>query len=353
MQGPALLTTDRQQLKEQLIEAVSQLCRNALQFKSELTVEGLIGITLDRRDVLLVNINETFAPPVDISSSVEATKFPDISNPEVLSKEYFAHDHGSVASPSKRRRCDKWPEDDMHATTTQMRPPSLRIAKRKSSSSESHPVPPLSHTGNESGIYLETGIGAHSSETCPADADIAEYPETSHSLHCNIKLENATESIAHVNSDVETDSVGSHCQQDDVVNSKGYLSSNCRQSLAATAAVVAAAVDDVLSQESDQQCISDSNDHSCMDASSQLVISDVYSVKEETQSDDGSQHSSTLHCGLTANSAPPGQTPRVSQTPDSVTLAEQSSPLQVYYRVSYFVWLRRRDCHPGAGGLTD
>ena len=323
-----MLTTDRQLLKVQLIEAVSQLCTNALQFESELTVEGLIGITLDHRDVLLVNINETFTPPVDISASLD-TKFPDISNADALStdlEEYIAHNTGNAASPSKRKRCGKRPKDGVRATTTQMRPPSLRIAKRKSSSSQSRQVPPVAHTGVESGSCLEADVRPQRSETCPADADIAEYPETLCSLHRNVKMENA-ESIMNVNSDVETDS---QCQRDDSTNTTRYLSPNCRQSIAAVTAVVAAAVDDVglLSEASDQQYISDSNDHSNMDDSSQLVISNVYSVKEETLSDDGSERSSTLHCGLRADSSLPGQT-RVSRTPDSVTLMDQSSPLQV------------------------
>jgi len=59
-----------------------------------------------------------------------------------------------------------------------------------------------------------------------------------------------------------------------------------------------------------------------------VAISDVYSVKEETLSDDGSERSSTMHCGLRADYSLPGQT-RVSRTPDSVTLMDQSSPLQV------------------------
>lgn len=43
-----------------LTEAVTLLCRNSLQYKQQVMVEGLIGITLDERDVLLVSIKETF-----------------------------------------------------------------------------------------------------------------------------------------------------------------------------------------------------------------------------------------------------------------------------------------------------
>ena len=51
---------DRERMKTLLVEAIATLCRNGLHYEEELTVEGLIGITLDKRDVFLVNINESF-----------------------------------------------------------------------------------------------------------------------------------------------------------------------------------------------------------------------------------------------------------------------------------------------------
>ena len=52
-------------MKTLLVEAISTLCRNGLHYVDELTVEGLIGITLDKKDVFLVNVKETFVlnPP--------------------------------------------------------------------------------------------------------------------------------------------------------------------------------------------------------------------------------------------------------------------------------------------------
>ena len=41
-----------------LSEAITMLCRNGLEFSQDITVEGLLGITLDSKDVFLVNINE-------------------------------------------------------------------------------------------------------------------------------------------------------------------------------------------------------------------------------------------------------------------------------------------------------
>ena len=41
-----------------LSEAITMLCRNGLEFSEEFTVEGLLGITLDSKEVFLVNIKE-------------------------------------------------------------------------------------------------------------------------------------------------------------------------------------------------------------------------------------------------------------------------------------------------------
>lgn len=53
------LTMEQQQVRDLLTETVTLLCKNGLQFSHELGIEALIGITLDKEDVFLVNIKET------------------------------------------------------------------------------------------------------------------------------------------------------------------------------------------------------------------------------------------------------------------------------------------------------
>lgn len=53
------LKADQQQVKALLTETIMLLCKNGLHFRSEFCVEGLIGITLDREEVFLINIKET------------------------------------------------------------------------------------------------------------------------------------------------------------------------------------------------------------------------------------------------------------------------------------------------------
>lgn len=50
---------DHQKVKQILIDAISILCKNGLAYRSELCIEGLLGITLDNNEIFLVNIKET------------------------------------------------------------------------------------------------------------------------------------------------------------------------------------------------------------------------------------------------------------------------------------------------------
>ena len=69
----------RDRIQRILTETIITLCNNGLDFSVELCVEGLLGITLDHHDILLVNIKEVVslknqtnnsAVPVDIPDAV-------------------------------------------------------------------------------------------------------------------------------------------------------------------------------------------------------------------------------------------------------------------------------------------
>ena len=49
----------QQQLKEMLSEAITTLCKQCLRYEVDLSVEGLLGITLDDKDIMLINVQET------------------------------------------------------------------------------------------------------------------------------------------------------------------------------------------------------------------------------------------------------------------------------------------------------
>ena len=63
------LKPDQERIRSLLAETITLLCRNGLNFKSEFSVEALIGITLDNADVFLVNIKETVKSPEHLTSN--------------------------------------------------------------------------------------------------------------------------------------------------------------------------------------------------------------------------------------------------------------------------------------------
>ena len=51
---------DQERVRNLLTDTVTLLCKNGLQYQTELRVQGVLGITLDNNDVFIVHINEKF-----------------------------------------------------------------------------------------------------------------------------------------------------------------------------------------------------------------------------------------------------------------------------------------------------
>ena len=62
---------DQERVRNLLMDTVTLLCKNGLQYKKELRVQGLLGITLDDADVFVVHINEKFGDLLDGTISLE------------------------------------------------------------------------------------------------------------------------------------------------------------------------------------------------------------------------------------------------------------------------------------------
>ena len=56
-----LASQNKDQLMAVITEAITEICKTSLQYESGFSVEGLLGITLDQQEVMLVNINELVA----------------------------------------------------------------------------------------------------------------------------------------------------------------------------------------------------------------------------------------------------------------------------------------------------
>ena len=53
-----VLKPDQERVKKMIKETLTLLCKNGLAFDLHFSIEALIGVTLDDKDVFLVNINE-------------------------------------------------------------------------------------------------------------------------------------------------------------------------------------------------------------------------------------------------------------------------------------------------------
>ena len=54
------VSEEHERLVRMLKESISLMCKSSLSYEVELNIEGLLGITLDKKDIFLVNINESF-----------------------------------------------------------------------------------------------------------------------------------------------------------------------------------------------------------------------------------------------------------------------------------------------------
>lgn len=71
---------EQERLKNLLCDTITMLCKNGLSYKSELKVQGLVAVTVDDNDVLIVHLNERiedavggFVIPVDCNSLTDHT----------------------------------------------------------------------------------------------------------------------------------------------------------------------------------------------------------------------------------------------------------------------------------------
>lgn len=111
-----MLTADQLRVKALLTETIMLLCKNGLHFKSEFSIEGLIGITLDGNEIFLVNINETVHHSPEDSSELDASQAAGSNEQSTIRK-----------TPRKRRKSSRTPDRVLPPrpnteTCSQMRP---------------------------------------------------------------------------------------------------------------------------------------------------------------------------------------------------------------------------------------
>ncbi len=76
-----VLREDQAKVKALLTEAITVLCKNGLSYRTEFSVEGLLGITLDNEEVFLININETIRSEFAVALPSTPSRVPDMPSP--------------------------------------------------------------------------------------------------------------------------------------------------------------------------------------------------------------------------------------------------------------------------------
>ena len=185
-----VVNTDQDRIKALLTEAITVLCKNGLGYDSEFTIDGLLGITVDKQDVFLVKINETInkeprrkpspvRPPPHRDSELESGST-DARYPSVSSTPPSDHvSSGPSAGHSFRKR--SWHEPgEFHRTDNGKRRAAL------GRHGEDNPIVIKeeimdSDDANDHDQYIQQTFGL--SEPPPEVAYSAEESDTVHSTH--------------------------------------------------------------------------------------------------------------------------------------------------------------------------
>lgn len=64
-----VVESEQDRIRQLLSRALPLLCKSGLSFANEFSIEALIGITLDKSDVFLVSVKETFSCQGDVVES--------------------------------------------------------------------------------------------------------------------------------------------------------------------------------------------------------------------------------------------------------------------------------------------
>ena len=95
-----------------LKESIQLLCRSSLSFERELNIDGLLGITLDKKDIFLVNIGEA----VKTEKALQEEEY-------TGQKRSHRHDQSDIIEIKEEN------DDDNHATPSRSK---RRCARRRS-----------------------------------------------------------------------------------------------------------------------------------------------------------------------------------------------------------------------------
>lgn len=98
------LSLEHERLVRMIKESISLMCKSSLSYDIELNVEGLLGITLDKKDIFLVNIKESFQSNVPKENTEEVHTPPKRSRSDIIEIKEEEFEQLSSCSRKKRSR---------------------------------------------------------------------------------------------------------------------------------------------------------------------------------------------------------------------------------------------------------
>ncbi len=129
MMPQTMISSDAQRkLKTVLTEAVIALCKNGLTYQDGFTIEGLIGITLDFDDVLLVSINEQIKSDAKNTDNDDAIETPG-SRKEEISGSHSKQEKRHFSDRNERLVEDCDSDEESQAKKQSMTGSAVRLGK--------------------------------------------------------------------------------------------------------------------------------------------------------------------------------------------------------------------------------
>lgn len=99
---------DQERVRNLLLDTVTLLCKNGLDYKREMKVQGLIGITIDDEDVFLVHFDELSELPSDETEPKKKKRGSDVIDLDLgpgpqAKQQKLSMEDGAVMSPLSKR----------------------------------------------------------------------------------------------------------------------------------------------------------------------------------------------------------------------------------------------------------
>ena len=100
---PSMETSEQARIRELLTSHIVSLCNTSMEYGEEVTIEGLLGITVDKKDIILVNIKEVILGPPEKVEAVQESPASLLPSESIMPKLRAALQGSSPAAACSRK----------------------------------------------------------------------------------------------------------------------------------------------------------------------------------------------------------------------------------------------------------